>query len=692
MRGIDSIRSPHHDEEVPEAPAFVEQEQFENPVEPEIELIEAMAPEPIVNDTDSGSKLKSRPFLTGLTFCTIILFISFMVATSQFVYEQARIGTSYYQTKLAEDEKQLRAAVDEKNIAKISEQLRIASKDILEAKLFAERYGQDTRLFNYSPYPKSSISRSEVFLDLAYLGTSEVGNFRAKLANLFKVDFIGDGSLVDLGLVQSKVDQLVAETERNVQNIQTEIEKSYLPNRKQIINKIEEYRNPILGQVKFFDDNISWLSGADGKQKNIMVIFQNNRELRGGTGGSLGSFGIARFKDGKMAKVDFGTNIYKLDNEFKSKTHIPVPSELEAFGPDWSLKQSGFAVDGPEAFQKIEWFYEQEAGEHLDGVLTVDTTAFISLLRLIGPIDLPAYGKTIHADNFIEETEQEVRYDYFDREGGKEENEPKKILGDMMPIVTSRLIGLIKNEESRGLVMKCIESSLIKKNILLYLERPELQHILLSNNWSGQVLPTKGDYLNINNSNLAGGKTNQSIVENVNLKVNIASDGTAVNLLNISRFHTGKRGMDNGLDRNYIRVLIPDGSKVENFTPVAGNFQRYYDRGYKDGKKERWWPDQEAGKSTINFWMSTMPQETTEARMQYTPNYKIEMGDTFEYDLLLQNQPGAPADNINLEINYPSGYMPINEVQNDTLNHKITIPLKLESDLRIQIKFKKGSE
>lgn len=442
-----------------------------------------------------------------------------------------------------------------------------------------------------------------------------------------------------------------------------------------------------LTQLDFVAKKINWIFGGSGGKRDFLVIFQNNDELRGGSGGSFGSFGIAKFENGKLLKIDFGTNIYKLDNAFKEKQKITPPSELEAFGDAWTMKHAGFAVDGKEALDKIRWFYHLETGQSVDGAITIDTTFFTSLLRVLGPISMPEFGLTLDADNFVRTTEYEVQEAYFERPGGMTENEPKKILGAMMPEVISRTKSLAEKKEGRKQLGDLVAKALSEKNILFNVSDQATQDYLNAFNWTGQVQNyPEADYLYINNSNLAGDKTNQSMKETINMTATISSTGEVVNSIELIRQHTKPKVWPNGLDRNYTRVLLPKNSDIQSFAPLEGNFQRYYDRGYKNNSP--YWIDKEAERTTLNFWMSTQPLETSRVKFRYKTAYKIDTREDFTYKLLIQRQPGAPADNLDLTVGIPAGFLPVNKSL-ITANNSIRMKVVCNTDKLITIEFKK---
>jgi hypothetical protein len=182
-------------------------------------------------------------------------------------------------------------------------------------------------------------------------------------------------------------------------------------------------------------------------------------------------------------------------------------------------------------------------------------------------------------------------------------------------------------------------------------------------------------------------KTNQNMIETVDLNSTINADGKINNELSVRRNHNGKNVWPDGLDRNYLRILVPQNSQITSFNPVRGNFQRYYDRGYKNGKP--WWQDNEADKTTINFWMSTWPNDWTKAEMKYQPNYQLNTKNDFVYRILFQRQPGAPADNVNFTINFPENFIPEGFTNYDKDNHLIKLEFKIDTDKELKIDFRK---
>jgi hypothetical protein len=87
--------------------------------------------------------------------------------------------------------------------------------------------------------------------------------------------------------------------------------------------------------------------------------------------------------------------------------------------------------------------------------------------------------------------------------------------------------------------------------------------------------------------------------------------------------------------------------------------------------------------------MSTEPEKTSESKISYRPNYKIELSDKFSYKLLLQHQPGAPEETVNLSLSYPNGYLPTNIPNYSKKINMVNLKFKINSDKEVVLNFKK---
>ncbi|OGD65770.1 hypothetical protein A3F08_01665 [Candidatus Berkelbacteria bacterium RIFCSPHIGHO2_12_FULL_36_9] len=384
-----------------------------------------------------------------------------------------------------------------------------------------------------------------------------------------------------------------------------------------------------------------------------LILFQNNSEMRA-TGGFIGSFAVIETKNGATSDQYFETNIYKRDNPYvKNHAVLPPDPVLKDFVPEgrWQMRDSNWAVDYPTAAQQIGWFYEQEVTpesqraeinglgsgkESIDGIIAINATAMADLLKIIGPINLPEHNTVLTSDNFLSTIQYKVEKEYFEdspnKEKNRETNEPKTILKDMMPIVMEK----IKDRKYYRQVLDLMKKELSEKQILFYFYDGAKEQIALNNGWAGEVKQTEGDYLYVNNSNLASNKSSLNTIEDLKLEVSVEDDGRTVNTLTITRSNKEDDIWPNGENINWVRVLVPYGAKI-----ISAEMDKTGYLNHIHTKKE-------AGKTVFAFWMNTFPRYSHILKISY--ELPIKFTDN-NYELYVQKQPGNLGDDLEVYVN-----------------------------------------
>jgi hypothetical protein len=582
---------------------------------------------------------------------------------------------------------------DLKGAIESSEQLK---DSVSQIKLKLQSLGQDSGYFSLIAPSDSKFANIERMYDavnLAMEAMTEIKNISENSLSLESErneDYLFDGSTVadTLNLNLNTAESKLGKASKLLSDINPESLGQRAQDIENARDSLEKIRSNIEELKDFSGTGLGWLFDKKAERK-ILIIFQNNAELRGGSGGSLGSFGVANISNGKIINIDFGKNIYKLDHEFEAKETIKPPEDLSWVVSDgsWTLKDSGWAVDGLEAMKKIEWLYEKESGEQVDGVFIADATAVISLMDITGPIELPAYDKVITKENFRSEIEQEVHKDYFTSAENLEENEPKKIISEMLPVFLNKLVESIGDKDKIFGLISILQKNMAEKDMLIYMKNDDFQKYLSRKNLSGEINQNKSSYLYVNNSNIDGLKSSLSVDESIKIKSEISNDGIVINKLNIIREHKGVNSWPDGTNRNLVRILLSNGVNITSFETVSGNFEQYRDNGYKNGKP--YWLTEEAGRFELRFWMTTEPGERSEANIEYTADVLRSEGDEILLPLIFQKQPGANADKVEYELTFPENWTPTNITNFDSQNQTIKFSFTLDRDKKFLIKFSK---
>lgn len=575
-----------------------------------------------------------------------------------------------------------------------------AAQEIYQTKLRAQSIGQDFGYLSMISNKSSKIVDTERLLNATnYLleGVLDIrkqfgGNLKNNVAHAAENNVLSFDINKNAELFRKISDQVKNKINAS-EDLLLKIDVNNMPDQKANIEKatkvVAGLKTTLNDLDNFLNQDLNWLTGIDGSPKKILLVFQNNAELRGGSGGSFGSFGIMNFNNGKFEKIDFGKNIYKIDQEFKSKTTIEPPAELsDLVLGQWTMKDSGWAVDGNMAMQKMQWFYEKETRDEVQGVMTIDTTAFEKILELIGPISMPEYKKTITAENFRAETEAEVHSEYFTREGNAKENEPKKIIGEMMPIVMEKLFSSFTDEKQAMAFLNTGSNLLKQKHIMLSVDEEKFQDRLNRYNYSGKIYDNNYEYLSINNSNVHGFKSSLSVQSDILLESKISASGKVDNKLIYTRSHNGSDKLPDGVNNNFVRVLLPKNSKLGSLNAVLGGSLTWNGKNY-GGDGQGYSSSKEGNRDSVSFWMNTKPKEQSKIELTYSFSTDVLNKNEIVYPILFQKQPGALYDNVTYRLTLPQGFAPIGDIPFDQKTKTVELKMKLESDKLTLLRLKR---
>lgn len=437
-------------------------------------------------------------------------------------------------------------------------------------------------------------------------------------------------------------------------------------------NRLSELGNAVLPLI-----------GHDSLQR-YLVAFQNNTELRA-TGGFFGSMALVDLDLGEISGIEVpGGGPYDYQGSFLD--YYEAPRALQLINPRFELHDANWFYDWPTSAKTMSSFYEKAGGPTVDGVIAIDTQVLEELLALVGPIRLEAYDMELDAENFRSLLQEEVEFNY-----DQELNQPKKIIGELVPLILEELKQL---EPKEYLALgETFNSLLEKKDIMVYHADEDIQSVFSTLGWSGEVVDTKADYLAIVHTNLAGGKTDGVIQDQFDLDVHIDANGEVTNTLTVTRTHNGTRGVPLTGVRNvdYMRVYVPKGAELVSATssniPPAELFESPgedwqvlqallpYQENYRVDESSGVEVFEESGKTVFGQWVQVDPQEVVEVKLVYkvpgalltydVPEREDSWLDWFTgntahtpdnlrlYHLYWQKQSGVWSPELDITINYP---------------------------------------
>ncbi|MFA5990815.1 MAG: DUF4012 domain-containing protein [Candidatus Doudnabacteria bacterium] len=452
---------------------------------------------------------------------------------------------------------------------------------------------------------------------------------------------------IDDGLSQAS-DKVVT-----AQKLVTDInEKSIPQGSRENFEQLKSQLNILAFALTNFNEVFSLTKSLALGEKNVLVLFENNNEIRA-SGGFIGTYGNLKMVDGKILSIKV-SSIYDLDGQLAES--IKPPSPILNVNPKWYMRDSNWFAHFPQTAKTISGFYEKEGGETPDLVVAMTPDLIIDWLKITGPVLLPHYNLTLTADNFVEQTQVATTLNE-----NSPVSAPKQILADLVPLLLQKL----SEEDKSALpqIIQALQDNLSKKQIVLYAKSPELQNKIATFHWDGGILDTERDYLSIVSSNLGGTKTDLYIDQTNELHTTIADDGTITNELTITRTNKLPE-LEGTTNTSFIRIFTPKGSKMMS---VLGfdykNLDFPEDINYKiDSNVFSWEKNslrdvlsgtiigQEANKTFFGNWLSVKGGESRTIKITYQLPFKLDSIDN--YSLLAQKQIGQVPQDFKWSLNF----------------------------------------
>ncbi len=394
-----------------------------------------------------------------------------------------------------------------------------------------------------------------------------------------------------------------------------------------------------------------------------LVLFQNDAEIRA-SGGFIGSFAIVETKNKVIKPLYFETNIYKLDDPYAALTNLSPPKPLLSVTGErgWALRDSNFAADFRQSAPTVAWFLKDEAQKltgpkkaeldralggnyEVDGVVGLTLTAFLDILQATGPIEVPSQGIVVTSANFFPMIQQLIEKDYFDDPVNKQLNEPKTVLQDLFPLAMQKAQNLPKTTQYR-----IATKLLAEKKIIVYVNDPEKEQILVDAGWAGALtmvadkkLAAMHDTLAVVRTSISGNKSSIDINPIYRYLVTNKSPDRLQAKLEIQFEHTGKQEWPGGPNKEYIRVLVPETAVLARASSSETDVTDRIDIG------------SESGFTAFGFTIQTEPKTTQRMTIEYTlPKDKIMDRGVFgkeKYRLAVYRQPGGNSPDITILYN-----------------------------------------
>lgn len=312
----------------------------------------------------------------------------------------------------------------------------------------------------------------------------------------------------------------------------------------------------------------TWLNN---RTKHILVVFQNNNELRGG-----GGF-ITQLLDIEIGKREIKLHFRHDHNELQGHAQVPPPKEVQEFLKlkYWFFRDSNLFGNFQKSAQRmIDSYSAIYPNTKVFGVVAINYSLLEQFIRVIGPIK--ESGITFTAKNLFYQLSTLVSdVDFHNAEAG---NNRKWILKALFKRIMKNLIIHVWKWPQYITILK---EAIITKDLQLFTADTHLQNKLIAKGFSIPFTATGySDALAVVENNYLGLKTNRYLRRTISREVTFAFDkekkrlGEAHVILTIEVQHGG--GYDYPISGTYQGVitvyllknvsevkLITDGKELE---------------------------------------------------------------------------------------------------------------------------------
>jgi hypothetical protein len=573
---------------------------------------------------------------------------------------------------------QLQQSVDEQDLAKIKDNLQETQKQVGELKStyrtilwmrlvpFVSGYVSDGQHgINAAGYGLEAadifIAAVEPYADIIGFDHGGTNTTSSQETTQDRIDFI----VKTIPQLTSKSDELIAKVEL----VRDEVDKIN-PDRYPKTFRGRAVQEKVIQAKELVDSSSElvinskpllevapYLLGVDS-ERTYLLLFQNDKELRP-TGGFMTAYSIAKVNKGKFQPVS-SSDMYTLDSFYTPAVPAPEPLRKYIKGPytiskNYRLRDMNWDPDFRNSMELFTKEAESAGVVDIDGVIAVDTQLLVNILDVLDEINVPGYG--LYSNDPVQLCDcPQVVYElenFADVEGPIvwSENEPgkivyapanyddrKKIIGPMMNVILADTLSLPNNKFPA--LFKAITDSILQKHILIYMKDSSSQEAVESFGLAGRVEDTKDDYLYINDANLGGRKSNLYVTQDVKQSIDVTRDGTVTKTLTITYKNPAKYdGWLNSVLPNWVRIYVPQGSKLIEFNGVEDKIDPY----------------EESGKTVFAgfFQLRPLGVSTLSLKYQLPDKYKD------RYNILIQKQPGKdkPLYSIKVGNNYDEFFL-----------------------------------
>jgi hypothetical protein len=389
----------------------------------------------------------------------------------------------------------------------------------------------------------------------------------------------------------------------------------------------------------------AWLALAPillGAHHPVQYLFGwlNPAELRA-TGGFLGASDLLTVDRGHISHKFYG---HGLPHQITVPA-MPMPEEVYTPEGSWLFEDANWSPDFPLSARFERWFYGEDTGHWVSGVINFLDTAAPDLLQATGPVYLPAYRQWVSAQTVNAQAQQFINVRYTGPHYTATQDAMRK------HFFFAVLQALLERSQHLPLsrlpsVLSTLQGMIGRGELLLYDRDPTVESAIRAVGADGRLNPGSGDYLYIVDDNRSYNKLNPYVQEQATYTATVTS-GLWIDASLTIHYHVlpspsdiEGEGPNWGLwgtkhdYQDFVRVYVPRGAQLQSM------------RGL-----DAWTPrtaygaTQFAGRLLIR-----QGQSATVVIRYWVPANIFEAAGPSQYHLRIQHQPGSDLRSIQVAV------------------------------------------
>ena len=429
-----------------------------------------------------------------------------------------------------------------------------------------------------------------------------------------------------------------------------------------------------------------------------LILGHSSDELRA-TGGFVSSLWVIEFSKGQNIQTRYYDTV-RVDNWDKLELYPEPPDGLKKHmnAHVWLLRDVSWEADFPTTANIASDMFYLGQNIRVDGVIGINQWVLVKLIESIGDIKSPD-GELISPLNFLSKIEQGT--DSYGRA--------------YTDLVLDGFIEKIfeSNPEDINFFISTGENLnqlLNSKEITVYAADPDIQQLISSKGWDGQIKSHPGDYLFIIDSNVGWSKSDRNIQRETYYHIDLSKTPPRANLKLKYFNHSGSgsvscnpqwvnRGtnynqLKNACYWNYWRVYTPNNINVLSHTKLPiKDYSVASQVGFESAGNDSFKIESLYGQTVISGLSDTEAGESESINLVYDlPKEILRIKEnTIKYSLLIQKQSGVRKRSSEITIVLPENYRIISSNQNYSITDEnlIIIKLQITEDTLIDLVFEK---